>query len=356
MKNLLLIAAVLVSALAFAGDQPQITNAKVETRSAANGLEQQVKSIVSQSSPSWIAYAEPVIAGENTMCCFNSSVNVTKGCCGGCKLERDGSSFHGSSTGCSSLEAPTTFFIFLRTANGSIEKARTFSPNCTIDGSGMTVYWLNDVKPTDSIAYLTKLASTDDTNEHKKDISSGAIAAIAMHADPAADVALDKLISTGRTNHIVEQATFWTGNARGTRGYEILSSQLEHNSSHFFRKHAVFALSQNSDPRAQKKLIDLARHDSDSDIRSESLFWLAQEAGTKAAGVISDAIADDPNTDVKKKAVFALSQLPTDEGVPLLIDQAKRNPNPVVRKEAIFWLGQSEDSRALDFIASILER
>jgi hypothetical protein len=47
--------------------------------------------------------------------------------------------------------------------------------------------------------------------------------------------------------------------------------------------------------------------------------------------------------------------MPQEEGVPLLIDQARKNRNPVVRKEAIFWLGQSEDPRALDFIASILE-
>jgi HEAT repeat protein len=47
--------------------------------------------------------------------------------------------------------------------------------------------------------------------------------------------------------------------------------------------------------------------------------------------------------------------MPREEGVPLLIDQARRNRNLVVRREAIFWLGQSEDKRALDFIASILE-
>jgi len=93
----------------------------------------------------------------------------------------------------------------------------------------------------------------------------------------------------------------------------------------------VFALSQNSDERAQKKIIDMARHDSNSEIRGESLFWLSQEAGKKAAGVISSAIEDDPNTDVKKKAVFSLSQLPEEEGVPLLIEQAKKNANPVVR-------------------------
>ena len=93
-----------------------------------------------------------------------------------------------------------------------------------------------------------------------------------------------------------------------------------------------------------------------SKVREQALFWLAQQAGQKVSKTITDAIENDPDTDVKKKAVFALSEMPREEGVPLLIDQARKNRNPVVRKEAIFWLGQSEDPRALDFIASILER
>jgi HEAT repeat protein len=160
----------------------------------------------------------------------------------------------------------------------------------------------------------------------------------------------------GHSERVVEQATFWAGNARGSRGYEMIAAELSRNDGYSFRKHAVFALSQNSDPRAQQKMIDLARHDANPEVRGESLFWLAQAAGKKVAGVIAGAIEDDPNTEVKKKAVFALSEMPPDEGVPLLIQQAQKNANPVVRKEAMFWLGQSRDPRALDFITSVLER
>lgn len=354
MKNLLLVAALFVAVVSATQEVPKIANAKIEQRSASGGIEQQVHNLASKTTPVWIAYAEPVIAGDHTMCCFRSGGDKSNTCCGGCALERDRGSFNGKASDCGPLEPAKSFFIFMRASSGQVEKVRTFSTNCAIDGSGASVDWLNDVKASDSIAFLEKLA-LNRSEQRRDDAADGAIAAIAMHADPSADDALDRLISTAHNDHMVEQATFWTGSARGSRGYEILAAQLEHNQSHSFRKNAVFALSQNSDPRSQKKLIDLARHDSDPETRSESIFWLAQKAGSKAAGVISDAISNDPNTEVKKKAVFALSELPKDEGVPLLIDQAKRNPNPIVRKEAIFWLGQSEDPRALDFIASILE-
>jgi hypothetical protein len=350
MKSLLLIGALMLASVALAADLPQIKNAKIEQRSASTGLEQQVRAL---NGTAWIGYSVPRIAGDHDMCCYDGP---NRNCCGGCRLEKSGAFFEGKSENCQQqLESSKMFSVFLRVDQGQVEKVRMFSTNCQIDGGGTTIYWVSDVKASDSVAYLAKLAESESVSR-KDDRVDGAIAAIAMHDDASADQALAKLMTSRHSEHVLEQATFWAGVARGTRGYEIIVGGLERNSDNRFRKHAVFALSQNSDPRSQKKLIDMARHDSSSEIRSESLFWLAQAAGNKVAGVINAAIEDDPNTEVKKKAVFALSQLPGDEGVPLLTSQAEKNANPVVRKEAMFWLGQSDDRRAVDFITSVLER
>ena len=91
------------------------------------------------------------------------------------------------------------------------------------------------------------------------------------------------------------------------------------------------------------------RRDRDADVRGQALFWLAQKAGKQAAATITRAIEEDPETEVKKKAVFALSEMP--DGVPLLIKVARTSNHPVVREQAFFWLGQSEDAKALDFLA-----
>jgi hypothetical protein len=358
MKKLLLIGIVLSGTTAWTIDQPQLKNAKVEQRSAATGLEQQVRSI---SGAAWIAYAAPSISGNHNMCCYSFRDSSNRDyCCGICGLEKHDSFVEGRNDNCpqpqqQKLEGRNEFFVFMRVAHGNVEKVRMFSPNCQIDAGGMNVVWLNEVKPAESVAFLSKIAEAGGTSG-KDEEADGAIAALAMHVESSADEALAKLMTSGQSEHVAEQATFWAGTLRGSRGYEMIAAALETNGNSEFRKHAVFALSQNSDPRAQTKLIDLARHDNSSDIRGESLFWLSQAAGKKAAGVIASAIEDDPNTDVKKKAVFALSQLPEDEGIPLLISQAEKNANPVVRREAIFWLGQSGDKRALDYITSVLQR
>ncbi len=110
-----------------------------------------------------------------------------------------------------------------------------------------------------------------------------------------------------------------------------------------------------AEPAAQVTIEKLARSHATPAIRGEAIFWLGQMAGLKVAGTITSAIDTDPDTEVKKRAVFALSQMPKDQGVPLLIDVARKNPNPAVKKQAIFWLGQSKDPRAVDFFAEILK-
>ena len=183
------------------------------------------------------------------------------------------------------LEPDDTLFVFLRVENRQVAKVRMYSNGCPVDAGNRRVTWLADVKPADSVALMAELA-----NDPARDVTKGAVAALAHHA--------------GRD--------------------------------------------------ALQPLLRIARRAPEPKSRSEALFWLAQRAGQEAVGAITDAIANDPETKVKKQAVFALSQLPPDEGVPRLIEVARTHANPAVRKQAMFWLGQSKDPRALSFFEEIL--
>jgi hypothetical protein len=275
-------------------------------------------------------------------------------CCGSCRLDgRDRDVSFGNQVGGCKATLASIFFVFMRAENGSIRQVRAFSPDCEIDASGSTIYWLQDVEPAQSITYLESLLKQEDSRRGESD---EIVSAIALHSGSTADAVLEKLAQPGHASKLRGQAAFWIGSTRGAHGLDVLLALIKADQDREFLEQAIFAVSQNEEhDRAFNELIRLARQDPRHDVREHSLFWLAQEAGHKAAGTITDAIENDPDTDVKKKAVFALSEMPQQEGVPLLIDQARKNRNPVVRKEAIFWLGQSEDPRALEFIASILE-
>jgi hypothetical protein len=377
----------LVAVVPVAAQQPPITNAKLETRSAAAGLSPAFRALeAAQAAPAWIAYAVPAVSGRQQMCCYDFVGRSPRGS-GCCRLEEesDGVDIRTSDEKPNHppkekpveqtvhLEARPYFFVFFRAEHGKVNKVRMFSADCAIDAGGRAVYWLADVRGAESVELLstfvraehwadrkTRVSNDDDEDDDDDDgdgesVGHAAIAAIAFHADPAADAALDRFVESAQPESLRKQAAFWLGVARGRHGYEVLRRMVHDDPSDRVREQAIFALSQSKVPEAVDTMIETARHDRSTHVRGQALFWLAQRAGRRAQAAITAAIENDPETDVKKKAVFALSQLPRDEGVPLLIQVARSNRNPVVRKQAIFWLGQSNDPRALNYIEEVLK-
>jgi len=342
MKNIFLVAS--LAAASALGQQPRIQNAKLETRTVSGGLASAMNAIASsQTTPLWIGYAEPVIHGDREMCCFNNGYAC------GCSLE--GTNQNQSSVANSGspvrLEGPSHVVVLYRVEDHRIGKVRTFSPDCELDAGGLQFIWLNGVQAAESVHYLVPLAT-------QEGLRHGPLQAIAMHADPSADQALEQLTAPSSSESIRRDAAFWLGSARGKPGFEILTRMLREDPSDKVREQVIFALTQSKEPEALNTIIRTAHDDKSPRVREQALFWLAQKAGSKVVSTIQNAIENDPDTEVKKKAVFALTQMPNNEGVPLLIQVARTNHNPAVRKQAVFWLGQSKDPRALAFLEEVL--
>jgi HEAT repeat protein len=330
---------------------PHLTHARLETRSAASGLASTVDAVVrSAPGPQWIGYAMAA-AGHHQMCCWDSVERIGGGCCAGCRLEGHGSFSTSGDERTVNLEADGTFVVLLRAEGGRIERIRSFSRGCALDAGSLPFVWLTDVQAADSLKLLSSYVTHEEKHQRE-----GALAAIAFHAGAEADTVLAGFTRAEQPEPVRKHAAFWLGNTRGQRGYEVLARMIRDDPSDDVRAHVAFALSQSQVPEAVDAMINAARHDPSSHVRGQALFWLAQKAGRKATSAITGAIEDDPETRVKEQAVFALSQLPKDEGVPRLIEVARNNRNPAVRKRAMFWLGQSNDPRALEFIADVLRR
>ena len=354
---LALVASVAASPSAPVPDGPPagLTNVRLVVRALSGSLGDAVRA--PGAGPSWVGYSVPSIR-HGHMCCFDSireSRLQSRGCCrlegrkAGVSVQSDGRDEHAlpAALGSSSraIDAARAV-VMLRVEKGGIGRVGAHSSDCGLDAGGLPLIWLTGVPPTQSLAVLEPLVAEEED----------ALMVIAAHADPGADAMLERQAAPGRSRNVREQAAFWLGESRGQRGYEILRRLLREDTDARYREHVVFALSESDVPAATDAIIEAARRDPDEEVRGQALFWLAQKAGQKAAAAITRAIEEDPETEVKKKAVFALSELPDGEGVPLLIGLARENRNPAVREQAFFWLGQSEDPRALDFIAAVLKR
>jgi hypothetical protein len=326
--------------------QPRLIDAKVETRAVASGLDKEIQAIVSQQAdPAWIGYSVPAVAGHNW-----------DGHCTGTLENRNRTTTVVNRSGAVLLEGSGHLTVLIRVDHKQVDKIRSFPMDCELDAGGLTVYWLTGVKPAESVAWLTPMVGTFAQNSEKRGPGEGALSAIAQHADASADQAMERFVAAGQPETLREKATFWLGEARGRRGYEVLKRLLTEDSSDRVREKIIFALSVSHVPDALTTMIAVAKNDRSAHVRGQALFWLAQKAGKKEVAAISEAIENDPDTEVKKKAVFALQQLPPDEGVPKLIEVARTNRNPAVRKQAMFWLGQSHDARAAKFFEEVLTK
>jgi len=339
--------------------QGRFTNARTETVSAAQGLQRQIETVASRGGVTWIGYRAPIVAGHRQMCCFDGPQDAN-GCCGMCRLEGGGGVSMNTGDALPrgsrvALESPTEFLVLARFDNRALTRIRTFTPDCDVDARGTTVVWLTDVKPDESVAWLSSVAtSAPDAADARERSAKQALAAIALHDVPSADRALENFVAPNQPEWLRSDTAFWLGSARGEAGARLLTRMMQQDASDKVRDKVTFGLSVSKAPSALTALIAAAKTDKSTHVRGQALFWLAQKAGKDAVATISDAIDRDPETEVKKKAVFALSQLPADEGVPKLIDVARNNRNPEVRKQAFFWLGQSRDPRALQFFEDVL--
>ncbi|MEW5700758.1 MAG: HEAT repeat domain-containing protein [Candidatus Zixiibacteriota bacterium] len=350
--NVLLVPAVclLAASSGMAAAMPSIRHGTIHNRSAATGLEPLIREIIrDQRGPAWIGYAVPLRPGHSICCSGRGS-----GC--RCPLEREqGISHQFDEPDSLDLTVKRHLLVLSRVAKGEVQRIRCYSDECELDAGGLPLFWLSDVAPDQSIAWLASFVTgPSGQSRWNEDIADRVVSGIALHDDPGALDMLCRLVEPARPDKLRVRPVFWIGETGGRRGVELLDRILRDDPSRKVREQAVFALTLSNTPEALETLIRVARTDRDPDIRSRAVFWLGNEAGEKAAATIADMAVDDPDTDVKERAVFALSQLPPDVGVPRLIHVARTNSNPEVRKQAIFWLTQSEDPRALDFFEEIL--
>jgi hypothetical protein len=355
-------------------DLPRIDNAKVERRNVTGTLAATMADFEKNATaPVWVGYGVAAVAGQRTICCRNYSDSSAQWC-GKCSLERDRDGWSGTKSrnggitynkdsdsganqGVVKLEGGQRLAILFRLQDKHLTRIKVASEDCVLDAGGLPFTWLTEVKPAESVEFLSAYVrerSADGDEKHSHSIGNEALTAIALHDGQDAEGALESFAAPEQPEELRKQAAFWLGAARGKEGFTALQRMAKKDPSTEVRAHVAFALSISKEPAALEEMIRMAHEDESGHVRGQSIFWLAQKAGKRAVSAINSAIASDPDTDVKKQAVFALSQLPKDEGVPKLIEVAENNRNPEVRKQAMFWLGQSQDPRALGFFEKVL--
>jgi hypothetical protein len=266
MKPLML---VLVAGAAL-GQQPNLTNAKFESRAFSGDLGSQIQS----SAPAWFGYSIKTTRGDHQNCCWGGSNGY------GCRLENgSGPSVTGQvSNSPVSLEGTDTLAVLFRVESGGVQKIRVFSLDCPLDAGGLSFVWLTGVPSGASISYLEKLVASSSSDRHL----DGALFAISAHAAPEGLDTLIRLAKSNPSTHVRGQALFWLAQKAGQRASAAIQNAIENDPDTGVKKRAVFALSQLPKDEAVPKLIDIARNQKNREVQKQAFFWLGQTHDPRA--------------------------------------------------------------------------
>lgn len=325
---------------------PQVTNARIETASAAAGLEAALRQAGGQE-PLWVGWTVPMVVGKHYNCCWSHKGDFKDMKRTACQLEGRNQSWGGSND--VKVTAEQDLMVLVRLQEGEIERVRGFSSTCPLDAGGRRFVWLGSARPEESVNLLAKTA-----RRSSRSLSDEALSTLAFHRNARADEVLEEMASAPNPGKIREQALFWLGQSRGERGTRFLTRVVEGDPDDKIREKAIFSLSQSRSPGAADTLIRVSRDDRSVKVRGEALFWLAQMNDPKSPDAILQAVLKDPDMSVRKKGVFALSQLRGGRGIPLLVQVGKETRDREIRKEALFWLAQSDDPEALKYLDRVL--
>lgn len=324
-------ALLLAAALSLAAQPKSLVNAKLDTQSAAGGLEPVFKTLVAaQPQPAWIGYMVPSTRTYNLGCEY-----VNNNGWGG--------------SGIVHLEPPDHALILFRVVDGKVERIRALSPDCQIDAGDVPFHWLSDVQPAQSVALLSGFAASRDLPYNN------AMSAISVHADPSADQALERFLAPDQPQALRLRVVNWMGSSRGKHGLDVLKGLIANDPDPRVRERAVSALASSREPEAMDLLLQIARSDKNPKLRAQAISDLGRKPSDKVVAILSNAAENDPDLDVQRRAISTLHSLPDGEGIPVLIKIVKDTKSPEVRKQAMSSLRNSRDPRALAFFEDVLK-
>jgi len=254
-------ALLLLAAALPATAQPKLlVNGQVDTRDAAAGLQREFQSLLSAApQPAWIGYAVPSVRSYNLGCDYVSPGGRT-------------------APGVVHLEPPDQAVMLFRILGGAVDRIRVLSPDCEIDAGGVAVHWLTGVRPAESVALL----STIDRNQ--------AVMAIAMHADPSADTALESLVASTQPEAVRRRAAFWIGAARGRHGLDIVKLLLATDPSPAVRERAILGISGSREPETVDLLISAARQDREPRVRRQAMNAIGRSRDPRARAFLENVL------------------------------------------------------------------
>jgi hypothetical protein len=216
------------------------------------------------------------------MCCFDTGHGSSFRRSGGCRLEGNRTLNVSAVVGSAAATLEPWAIILYRAAEGRVSDVHVYSDDCVLDAGGRPVIWLENVKPSESLALLRSVVEVSGEED--------GLAAIAQHADPGADVLLADLARRGANGKVRGQALFWLAQKASRKAVGEIAQAIADDPETEVKKQAVFALSQLPAEEGVPHLIGLARSHRNPAVREQAFFWLGESEDPRALAFFEEIL------------------------------------------------------------------
>ena len=214
----------------------------------------------------------------------------------------------------------------------------------------VAVRYIGEMKDAASLDELIRIYDADKT----KEIRFQVIRAFSERDDARARAKLMEIARQGETPELRIEAIRRLGN-RGTVALDDLLQLYTGETNLQIKQGLLRAFADNADPRAQAKLLDIARGSDPIELRGYAIRQLGEKDDEQTIGQLVSMYDAEQNPQVRNALLRAFGDSKQKSAVRKLMTIARNDPSVDLRKVAVRYLGQSKDPEALKFLEDLLK-
>ena len=237
-----------------------------------------------------------------------------------------------------------------RTPRGSAKVLEIARAGADIPTRQVAIRYIGEMKDAASLDELIRIYDADQT----KEIRFQVIRALAERDDAKAREKLFNIAQQGETPELRIEAIRRLGD-RGRVALDDLLRLYSSESNVQIKQGLLRAFANNSDPRAQAKLFEIARGGDAVELRGYAIRQLGSKDDEQTVNQLVSMYDAEQNVQVRTALLRAFGDSKQKSAVRKLMTIARNDQSVELRKTAVRYLGESKDPEALKFLEDLLK-
>ncbi len=187
-------------------------------------------------------------------------------------------------------------------------------------------------------------------NDSDQDVKRHVVNALGDHKSPRAETKLIEIARTATDTELRRRAIHQLGEKDTEAMVDELMKLYFQEQTGEVKRAILHAFSEMKSPRAQAKLLEVARAQNEpADARRQAIHWLG-ERGESSLDELARIFESERNNDVRRQILHAISEIDSPRAEAKLFEVARKSDSPELKRQAIHRIGEKASRQSLEFL------